>query len=101
MDFLAKANLFNDFFSKQYSTIVNTSSLPTNLIFETENRLSTFDFSTGNIIKFNKTLDPIKALMGMLEYLSSRFNCVSLQYQNLCIFFLRSVWKTNASPING
>ena len=42
--------MFNDFFSKQCSTIVNNSSLPTNLVFETENRLSTFGFSTGDII---------------------------------------------------
>ena len=49
-DFLAKANLFNDLFSKQCSALVNNSSLPTNLTFETENRLSTFDFSSGDII---------------------------------------------------
>ena len=37
--FLAKTNLFNDFFSKQISTIFNKTSLPKNLTFETENRL--------------------------------------------------------------
>ena len=37
--FLAKTNLFNDFFSKQISKIFNKSSLPKNLTFETENRL--------------------------------------------------------------
>ena len=52
--------MFNDFFSKQCSTIVDNSSLPTNLTFETENRLSTFDFSTGDIIKIIKVLDPNK-----------------------------------------
>ena len=52
--------MFNDFFSKQCSTIVDNSSLPTNLTFETENRLSTFDFSTGDIIKIIKVLDPDK-----------------------------------------
>ena len=60
-NFLAKANLFNDFFSKQCSAIGNNSSLTTNLIFETKNRLSTFDFSTGDIIKFIKALNPNKA----------------------------------------
>ena len=53
--------MFNDFFSKQCSTIVDNSSLPTNLTFETENRLPTFDFSTGDIIKIIKVLDPNKA----------------------------------------
>ena len=57
-DVLAKANLFNDLFSKHCSTIVNSSSLPTALTVETENRLSTTDFSTGDTIKFIKALDP-------------------------------------------
>ena len=68
-DFLTKANLFNDFFSKQCSTIVNNSSLPTNLTFETEIRLSSFDFSTGDIIIIIEALDP--RLMDTLEYLSA------------------------------
>ena len=53
--------MLNDFFSKQCSTIVNNSSLPTNVTFEIEKRLSTFDFSTGNILKFIKALNPNKA----------------------------------------
>ena len=52
--------MFNDFFSKLYRTIINNSFLPTDLTFETENRLSTFDFSIGDI-KFAKALDPNKA----------------------------------------
>ena len=60
-NFLAKVILFNDFFSKQCSLIVNNSSLPTNVTFEAENKLPTFDLSTGDIIKFIKTLDPNKA----------------------------------------
>ena len=52
---LAKENSLKFvFFSKQCSTIVSNSSLPTNITFETENRLSTFDFSTGDFIKFIK-----------------------------------------------
>ena len=43
-DVLAKADLLNDFFSKQCSAIVNNSSLSTNVTFENENRLSSFDF---------------------------------------------------------
>ena len=57
-DILAKANLFNDLFSKHCSTIVSRSSLPTTLTVETESRLSTTDFSTDDIIKFIKALEP-------------------------------------------
>lgn len=39
-DFLAKANLLNDLFSKQCSAIANNSSLPRNLTVETESRPS-------------------------------------------------------------
>ena len=53
--------MFNDFFKKQCRKIVNNSSIPANLTFETGNRISTFDFSTGNIIKIIKALDPNKA----------------------------------------
>ena len=41
----------NGFFSKQFSSIANNSSLPTN-------KLSTFEFITGAIIKLRKTLEP-------------------------------------------
>ena len=76
-DFLTKANLFNDFFSKRCSTIANNSSLPTNLTFQTENRLSTFDFSTGDIIKIIKALDPNKA---------HGYNGISIRMIKLCAF---------------
>ena len=76
-DFLAKANLFNDFFSKQCSPIVSNSSLPTNLTFETENRLFTFDFSTGDILKFIKAFDPNKA---------HRHYGISMHMIKLCAF---------------
>ena len=45
----------------QSNTIFNNSSLPKMLTFETENRLSTFDFNTDDIVKFIKVLDPNKA----------------------------------------
>ena len=60
-DFLVKTSLFNDFFGKQCIKIVNNSPLPTNLTFEIENRISTFDFSTCDSIKFIKALEPNKA----------------------------------------
>ena len=42
--FLEKANLFNDYFSKQYTTIDNNSAIPANTSFATEERLPTLKF---------------------------------------------------------
>ena len=55
--FYKKANFLNDFFGKLCSTIVDNNFRQANLTLETENRLSAFDFSTGDI----KSLDPNKA----------------------------------------
>ena len=98
-DFLAKANLFNDFFSKQCSTIVNNNSLPTNLTFETENRLSTFGFSTGDIIMIIKALDPNKA---------HGHNGTSIRMIKLCAISIskpshilfKNCLENNVSPMN-
>ena len=49
-DFLAKTNLFNDFFSKLCSTKISNSTLPINLTFETGNRISTFDLCTCDTV---------------------------------------------------
>ena len=49
-DFLVKANLFNDYFSKQCTTIV-----------ETVERLSTFEVCPGDIVKIVRSLGPNKA----------------------------------------
>ena len=38
-DFLVKANLFNDYFSQQCTTVVNDSSIPPNITYETEQKL--------------------------------------------------------------
>ena len=43
-DFLEKANLFNDYFSKQCTTIDNNSAIPANTSFATKERLSTLKF---------------------------------------------------------
>lgn len=51
IDFLKKKKLFINFFSQQCTTIVNNSSVPTNPTLKTENRLSVFEFSIGEIIK--------------------------------------------------
>ena len=60
-DVLVKANLFNDYFSQQFTTVDNDSSIPPNITFSTEQKLSTFEFCTDNIVKIIKSLDPNKA----------------------------------------
>ena len=60
-DFLVKANLFNDYFSQQYMTVDNGSSIPPNITFATEQKLSTLEFCTDDIVKIIKSLDPNKA----------------------------------------
>ena len=60
-DFLVKANFFNDYFSQQCTTVNNDSSIPPNITFVTEQKLSTFEFCTNDIVKIIKSLDPNKA----------------------------------------
>ena len=60
-DFLVKANLFNDYFSQQCTTVDNDSSIPPNITCATEQKLSTLEFSTDDIVKIIKSLDPNKA----------------------------------------
>ena len=96
-NFLAKVNLFNDFFSKQCSLIVNNSSLPTNVTFETENKLPTFDLSTGDIIKFIKTLGPNKAHShdGISIYM---INLYAFSISKLLHFLLKNCLKKEYLP---
>ena len=60
-DFLVKTNLINDNFSKQCTTIDNNSPIPTNISFEAEKSLSTFEIRSGDIVKIIRSLDPNKA----------------------------------------
>ena len=60
-DFFVKANLFNDYFSKQCTITDNNSSIPANISFETEEGLSAFKICSGDIVKIIKSLDPNKA----------------------------------------
>ena len=53
--------MFNEYFSKQCTTIDNNSSIPANKSFVTEERLSTFEFCPGDFVKIIKSLDPNKA----------------------------------------
>ena len=60
-NFVVKANLFDDYFNQQYTTIDNDSSIPPNIVVETEQKLSTFEFCADNITKIIKFLDPKKS----------------------------------------
>ena len=60
-NFLEKANLFNEFFTQQCNTIENDSTLPNDLVFETTERISSFDISKDEIPKIIRSLDPNKA----------------------------------------
>ena len=58
---MVKANLFNDYFSQQCTTVDNDSSIPPNITFATEQKLSTLEFCTDDIVKIIKSLGPNKA----------------------------------------
>ena len=81
-EFLVKANLFNDYFSQQYTTVDNGSSIPPNKAFATEQKLSAFEFCTDHIIQIIKSLDPNKA-HGNDEISIRIKNYALLQLQNL------------------
>ena len=59
-DFWVKANLLNDYLNQQCTTVDNDSSIPPNIMFETEQKLSIFEFCTDDIVKIIKSLDPSK-----------------------------------------
>ena len=58
---MVKANWFNNYFSQQRTTVDNDSSIPPNITFATEQKLSTLEFCTDDIVKIIKSLDPNKA----------------------------------------
>ena len=60
-EFLVKANLFNNYFSQQCTTVDNDSFIPPNITFATEQKLSTLAFCTDDIVKIIESWDPNKA----------------------------------------
>ena len=58
---MEKAELFNSFFSKQFSLINNGSTLPSHMQYLTNNRLSSVTFSQDDIGKIIQSLDSGKA----------------------------------------
>ena len=61
MDFKEKAELFNDYFTRQCSVVNNNSKLPSILTKKTCQSLSTVEFSTNDILKIIRNLNPNKA----------------------------------------
>ena len=74
-DVSSKANLFNTYFSEQCNPIRNNSTIPTNMIFLTEKRISQLEFDTDDIEKIIKSLNPNKA---------HGFDGISIQMIQLC-----------------
>ena len=60
-DFKEKANIFNNFFADQCSIVSNNSELPATRTKKTQESLSTINFSTDDILKIIRNLDPNKA----------------------------------------
>ena len=50
-NFLEKANLFNEFFSKQCQLLQNNSTLPKSNTYQTENRLNDITFDNEKLLK--------------------------------------------------
>ena len=61
MDFQEKAELLNDFFSKQYSLVNNNSKLPSVLLKKTCKSFPSVEFLAYDILKIIKNLNPSKA----------------------------------------
>ena len=59
-NFKEKADIFNDFFAKQCSLIKTNSNFPSVLSNKTQKLLSTIHFTSNDILKIIKNLDPNK-----------------------------------------
>ena len=56
-NFLEKANLFNEFFSRQFQPLQNNSTLPKPNFYHTENRLNDITFDNEKLLKIIQSLD--------------------------------------------
>ena len=59
--FTEKANLFNNFFATQYTSISNNSILPSAILFKAQSRLSSVNFEKEDIRKMIRNLNVNKA----------------------------------------
>ena len=60
-DFKAKGNIFNDFFSKQCTTLANGSKLSENQVYLTNSRINSVPFSDNLDINIIRNLNVNKA----------------------------------------
>ena len=60
-NFLEKANLFNEFFSKQCQPLQNNSTLTKSNTYQTENRLNDITFDNEKLLKIIQSSDASKA----------------------------------------
>ena len=60
-DFRQKAELFKSYFAEQRSMLQNSSKLPTNLAPQTDQSLTSINFSQDHILKIVQSLNPNKA----------------------------------------
>ena len=74
-NFLEKANLFNEYFSKQCQPSQNNSTIPKSNMYYTENRLHDIIFDNEKLLKIIQFLDANKA---------HGYDCISRRMLNLC-----------------
>ena len=60
-DMKTKADIFNNFFAEQCTTLKNDSKLPSNQIYLTQSRLGSLNFNEDEILKIIRALNPHKA----------------------------------------
>ena len=56
-----KANIFNKFFTDQYTPLKNSSALPVNQMFLIQSRLNSIDFNKDEVLKILRALNVHKA----------------------------------------
>ena len=60
-DMKTKADIINQFFAEQYTTLKNDSKLPSNQIYLRQSRLVSLNFNEDEILKIIRVLNPQKA----------------------------------------
>ena len=96
------------FFSQQCNTIDTDITPFCSIDFEITSRISPFDICNDEITRIIRYLDPNKTheydgiSICMLYYalLLGCWNYALLQYQNLCPYFLNTVWKKSVFLTN-
>ena len=106
-DFKAKANIFNDFFSKQCTPLANGSKLPENQVYLTNSRINSVPFSDDSLTNIIRNLNVNKA--GGHGNISISIICDESLVRPLSIIFRNSLnsciypstWKkANVIPVH-